>query len=224
MNAILDIRRLHKSFTSGEEQQVIFADFNFSVTAGQTVAITGESGSGKSTLLHLIAGLDTFQSGEIICCNQHVGILNEKQLSRYRNQSLGFIFQSHFLLQDFTALENVMMPAMIAGQNSSRMKQRATDLLHAVGLSGKAQSLPKTLSGGESQRVAICRALMNEPSLILADEPTGSLDERNAELVQQLLFSLGQQQNVALLLVTHDKQLAQLCSQQLALSKSRVMH
>lgn len=217
---ILTIEQLDKWFSTGEERQVIFHDFNLSLMEGETLAVTGESGSGKSTLLNIIAGLDGIQGGSVQCCGYQVSVLDEQQLAIYRNRSLGFIFQTHFLLNDFTAVENVMMPALIGGGTPSSCREKAEFLLNRVGLHDKLSSYPQQLSGGESQRVAIARALMNDPALILADEPTGSLDQRNANIVQDLLMRLVAEHHKTLILVTHDQQVAAMCENYLSLSKS----
>lgn len=217
---ILTIEHLNKWFCTGEERQVIFNDFSLDLMEGQTLAVTGESGSGKSTLLNLIAGLDTLQGGTIQCCGYQVSSLDEQQLAIYRNRALGFIFQTHFLLNDFTALENVIMPSLIAGDTPTSGHERAKYLLNRVGLHDKISSYPQQLSGGESQRVSIARALMNDPALILADEPTGSLDQHNAALIQDLLMRLVAEHKKTLILVTHDPNTAATCENYLSLSKS----
>ncbi|MCL2520004.1 MAG: ABC transporter ATP-binding protein [Spirochaetaceae bacterium] len=214
---MLSITNLIKSYQSAEERQVIFSNFSLDLAAGQTLAVTGESGSGKSTLLNLIAGLDSFEEGSIICSDYDVGNLSEKSLAAYRNKNIGFIFQFHFLLNDFTVLENVLMPSLIDGSNNLK---RANYLLNKVGLNDKLNSFPQQLSGGERQRAAIARALMNNPPLILADEPTGSLDEKNSKLVEDLLFSLVKAERAAMLLVTHEQGLASKCAEQLVLNKN----
>lgn len=216
---LLCIEHLDKYFYTGEEQQIIFSNFSYTLEQGQTLAVTGESGAGKSTLLNLIAGLDAIQGGEIHCCGYHVSSMDEKSLAAYRNLCLGFIFQSHFLLNDFSALENVLMPALI-GNHRPDAKERAKSLLEKVGLKDKMKSFPAQMSGGECQRIAIARALMNNPQMILADEPTGSLDRRNADLVRDLLFRLVEEEKKTLILVTHDERIASLCQHHLPLSKS----
>ncbi|MGL4524928.1 MAG: ABC transporter ATP-binding protein [Spirochaetia bacterium] len=217
--SILDIRNLSKSFSSGEEIQIIFDQFFLSVEKGQSLAVVGESGSGKSTLLNLIAGLDAANDGQIVCAGYDVTKMPEHDLCNYRNKALGFIFQTHFLLSDFSAIENIMMPALLGKNPVAESRERALFLLDRVGLADKKNHRPMQLSGGESQRVAIARALMNSPSLLLADEPTGSLDQRNAEMIQELIFSVAKEQQSTLILVTHDIKLASLCQGQLRLAK-----
>jgi lipoprotein-releasing system ATP-binding protein len=172
------------------------------------VVITGESGSGKTTLLNLVAGLDAPSNGAILFEGTDLGGLSETELAVFRSRNLGFVFQFHYLMRDFTALENVMMPALIAGEAASRARERSTRLLMEVGLSDRADHYPPQLSGGEQQRVAVARALTNDPSIVLADEPTGNLDERNSTAVEDLLFELVGRHGVTLLMVTHDRRLA----------------
>jgi lipoprotein-releasing system ATP-binding protein len=216
---LLKIDGLVKRYETGGERLTIFDGFSLALNAGETLAVTGESGSGKSTLLNLIAGLDAFQSGAIVCSGYNVGRLNEKELSGYRNCRLGFIFQFHFLLKDFTALENVLMPALIGNAAMQDAERRALNLLARVDLNTKLKNYPDELSGGERQRVAIARALMNSPDLILADEPTGSLDDKNSRIVEQLLFNLLQEEKKSMILVTHDRMLAQQCGRHIELRK-----
>jgi len=205
--AVLD---LAKAYESGGERVEVLRGVGFSLEAGSSLAVTGESGSGKSTLLNLVGGLDRADGGSILVGGEEVCGLAETELSAYRNRRVGFIFQFHFLLRDFTALENVMIPGMLARQSQVALRRRAAGLLSAVGLERRANAYPLELSGGERQRVAVARALVNSPSLILADEPTGNLDERNARIVEQMLFSLVAGERTALLLVTHDRSLASL--------------
>lgn len=220
---IIELEDLYKSYRTGDEELVVFDGFSFKAEAGESVAVTGESGSGKSTLLNLIAGLDSFQKGRLAVCSQPIKDLNEQELSRYRNRNLGFIFQFHFLLKDFNALENVAMPALIGGQSLKTAKRRALELLEAVQLADKQKRFLGQLSGGERQRVAIARALMNDPQLILADEPTGSLDEKNADKAAELLLDLTAKGRKTLLLVTHDRQLAKKCRRSISLAKGKVL-
>jgi lipoprotein-releasing system ATP-binding protein len=170
--------------------------------------VTGESGSGKSTLLSIVGGLDRPTGGTVAVDGTEVTTLDETALSVYRSRHVGFIFQFHFLLHDFTALENLLIPGMLAARSAAGTRERARELLSDVGLAGRAGAYPLELSGGERQRVAVARALMNRPRLILADEPTGNLDERNARLVEDLLFPLVAREGCVLLLATHDRALA----------------
>ena len=201
---ILILSNLVKTFEMANEKLLILDHLNFEISTPQKIVITGESGAGKSTLLNIIAGLDSFNSGEIYAKNYEVHKLDEESLSNYRMNYLGLIFQFHYLLKDFTALENVMLPALVAGIKKNEAKMRALDLLDDVKLSNRINHYPSELSGGERQRVAVARALINSPNLILADEPTGNLDKNNAQLVKELLFAVVDKHKKTLILVTHD--------------------
>ena len=179
------------------------------MNVGELVAIVGSSGSGKSTLLHMLGGLDQPSSGKVWIQDQSLQKLSANKLASLRNQHLGFVYQFHHLMADFTALENVMMPMLIGKQNKSEAKDRAEKMLQAVGLSHRITHRPSELSGGERQRVAIARALVNNPDLVLADEPTGNLDQKTTESIFDLIKQLNAEQNIAFLLVTHDLNLAQ---------------
>jgi lipoprotein-releasing system ATP-binding protein len=205
---ILEVRSLRKVFRTGSEDLTVLEGVSFSVREGTTVVITGESGSGKSTLLQLLGGLDTVSSGSILFRGEEITRRSESQLMEFRNRTLGFIFQFHYLLKDFTALENVMMPAAIAGLARGVARRRAAELLAQVGLAAREDHYPVELSGGERQRVAVARALMNDPELILADEPTGNLDERNSRSVRELLFGLVADFRKTMILVTHAAELS----------------
>ena len=200
---ILILSNLVKTFESSNEKLLILDNLSFEISKPQKIVITGESGAGKSTLLNIIAGLDSFNSGEIYAKDYEVHKLDEEALSNYRMNYLGLIFQFHYLLKDFSALENVMLPALIA-----EAKMRAMELLDDVKLSNRINHYPSQLSGGERQRVAVARALINSPNLILADEPTGNLDKNNAQLVKELLFSVVNKHKKTLILVTHDIDIA----------------
>ena len=200
---LLQVRGLCKVFRTGSEDLTVLDGINFSVSEGSTVVISGESGCGKSTLLQLLGALDSASSGSIRFRGEEITALEESQLMGFRNRALGFIFQFHYLLKDFTALENVMMPATIAGTLRGEARRRAGELLDQVGLGRRRDHYPVQLSGGERQRVAVARALMNDPELILADEPTGNLDERNSRAVQDLLFGLVADHRKTMVLVTH---------------------
>jgi ABC-type lipoprotein export system ATPase subunit len=191
----------------------VLDNVSFALEGGGRVAVTGESGSGKSTLLSLIGGLDVPDAGSIAVDGSHVESLDEAALTRYRSEVVGLVFQFHHLLQDFSALENVMLPALMVASGPSaaarrRVEERAAGLLADVGLGDRRAHAPAQLSGGERQRVALARALINEPRLILADEPTGNLDERNSRLVEETLFALVEDHGRSLILVTHNRDLA----------------
>ena len=205
---IVLISGLTKIFSSASEKLVIFDKLNFSIEEGKKISITGESGSGKSTFLNILGGLESADSGEIIAGSYKVHSLDEKSLTEYRSSFLGLVFQFHYLLKDFTALENVMLPALIAGRSKKEIKEKALSLLDDVKLAERKNHFPSQLSGGERQRVAVARSLINSPSLILADEPTGNLDPANAETVQNLLFSVVDKHKKTLVLVTHDQNIA----------------
>ena len=205
---IVLISGLTKTFSSASEKLVIFDKLNFSIEEGKKISITGESGSGKSTFLNILGGLESADSGEIIAGSYKVHSLDEKSLTEYRSSFLGLVFQFHYLLKDFTALENVMLPALIAGRSKKEIKEKALSLLEDVKLAERKNHFPSQLSGGERQRVAVARSLINSPSLILADEPTGNLDPSNADTVQNLLFSVVDKHKKTLVLVTHDQNIA----------------
>lgn len=212
---LLVCEHLSKIYQEGTLSTQVLKDVCFSVNEGEMMAIVGSSGSGKSTLLHLLGGLDTPSEGEVIFRGQHINRLSSDARAAIRNKDLGFIYQFHHLLPDFTALENVAMPLLIGGVNKAEALGRATKMLDAVGLAHRAGHRPSELSGGERQRVAIARALVNEPALVLADEPTGNLDLRNADAIFELLGELNRQQGTAFLVVTHDMKLAHRLSRQL---------
>ena len=206
--ALVAIASLAKVYETPAERLSVLRDVNLAVAEATIVAITGESGCGKSTLLNLVGGLDYPTSGRVVVSGIEVSALPETELSRYRNTVVGFIFQFHFLLRDFTAMENVMMPALVGRRPTRELRERARRLLSDVGLEKRADAYPLELSGGERQRVAVARALVNDPPLILADEPTGNLDEKNARIVEELLFELVRKYSRTKMLVTHDTGLA----------------
>lgn len=206
-NPIISIENLNKTFYTGNQALSILNDLSMQVEDQKKVIIVGSSGSGKSTLLNIIAGLDTATKGNIIVGNYNITKLTENELTEYRTHFLGLIFQFHYLLKDFTALENVYLPAFMGGLSKKTAIEKAEKLLDDVGLLKRKDHLPSELSGGERQRVAVARALINDPKLILADEPTGNLDPENAKSVSELLFSMVEKYNKTLILVTHDQSL-----------------
>ena len=211
MSRILEISKLEKTYVSDSENLTILKDLNLNVEEGSKIVIVGESGSGKSTLLNIIGGIDKITAGKVLAGpdgKYDLTKLDESQIAEYRSSFLGFIFQFHYLLKDFSALENVYMPAYIAGLSKKEAEEKAAQLLQDVGVYERKDHLPSQLSGGERQRVAVARSLINNPSLILADEPTGNLDPANASLIGDLLFSMVEKYNKTLLLVTHDMNLA----------------
>ncbi len=201
---MIEVKNIHKSFGTLE----VLKGVNLRVKQGEIVAIVGKSGAGKTTLLQLIGTLDRPTNGQVLIDGTDVFTLNDTQLAAFRNKHIGFIFQFHQLLPEFTALENVCIPAMIAREKVADYQPRAKQLLNDLGLADRMEHKPNELSGGEKQRVAAARALMMKPSIILADEPTGSLDEKNKRELSELLLHLREQYGQTILLVTHDKDLA----------------
>lgn len=218
MTAILTGNNITKTYQDGKTTTNVLNHLDISINSGERIAIVGTSGSGKSTLLHILGGLDVPTSGEVWLHGQRINDLNETQRGEVRNQHLGFIYQFHHLLAEFTAIENVAMPLLMRKAVPIAVaRQQSIELLEKVGLGHRLTHRPGELSGGERQRVAIARALVTKPSLILADEPTGNLDYANAQAVFEILSELQKDFNTALLMVTHDRQLAQLADKQLAL-------
>ncbi len=207
-NDVIRAERLGKTYAEGKLHTPVFDALDFAVARGETVAILGASGAGKSTLLHLLGGLDVPTSGEVIVAGQQMSALSDAARGRLRNQALGFVYQFHHLLPEFTALENVMMPVLLAGEEVAVARQRAQVLLESVGLGHRLQHKPGELSGGERQRAAVARALVNNPMCVLGDEPTGNLDEKTAANVFAQMLELNRAQGTSLVLVTHDRRLA----------------
>ena len=205
---ILKINNLEKTYKSESETLTILKDLSMNVERGSKCVIVGQSGSGKSTLLNIIGGLDKATSGEVLIDDYNITSLNEKELTKLRQNLYGFIFQFHYLLKDFTALENVYLPLYMKGESKKIAIEKAKHLLNEVGLAERFNHIPSQLSGGERQRVAVARCLINEPELILADEPTGNLDPANAELIGNILFDIVDKYKKTLILVTHDMNLA----------------
>ena len=193
------------------------------VKEGEIVSIVGASGAGKTTLLQIMGTLLSADSGEVEIAGTKVLSLSEKRTAEFRNRHIGFVFQFHNLLPEFTALENVMMPALIGGVSRKEAKQRAVELLEAVGLSDRAGHKPAQLSGGEQQRVAIARALINRPSVILADEPTGNLDTHNRDEIQRLLFDVREKFGQTIVMVTHDEKLADMADRKIVMSDGAIL-
>ena len=207
--ALLSCQNITKFYQEGTQQTEVLKQVSFSMQPSELVAIVGSSGSGKSTLLHTLGGLDQPSSGEVFIKGQSLQQMTPNALAKLRNQYLGFVYQFHHLMADFTALENVMMPMLIGQQNKTEAQDRAEEILSAVGLQHRISHRPSALSGGERQRVAIARALVNNPALVLADEPTGNLDHKTTENIFELIQQLNQEKQIAFLLVTHDLNLAE---------------
>jgi lipoprotein-releasing system ATP-binding protein len=219
---ILSVKNLSKVFRSGEEEVVVFEGLNLEVREGELVALVGESGTGKTTLLHLLAALDTPTEGELYFAGQRLCELGSEEQAEYRNQRIGFVWQMHYLLPEFSALENVMLPQLIAGRDVKVAQNRARELLAEVGLEKAMGRRAGELSGGEQQRVALARALVNSPSLLLADEPTGNLDRHTAELVIDLLERLHRVHGLTSVLATHNMELAQRATRMLRLENGQL--
>lgn len=207
--ALLSCQNVSKFYQEGTQQTEVLKQVSFSMQPSELVAIVGSSGSGKSTLLHTLGGLDQPSCGEVFIKGQSLQQMTPNALAKLRNQYLGFVYQFHHLMADFTALENVMMPMLIGQQNKTEAQDRAEQILSAVGLQHRISHRPSALSGGERQRVAIARALVNNPALVLADEPTGNLDHKTTESIFELIQQLNQEKQIAFLLVTHDLNLAE---------------
>ena len=207
-DSVLACSGLSMVYQEGEMRTPVFDDLSLTVKRGETVAIVGASGAGKSTLLHLLGGLDTPTAGDVFVDGQKMSSLSDTARGELRNRALGFIYQFHHLLPEFTALENVMLPVMLSGKDVKDASARATELLEAVGLGHRLGHKPGELSGGERQRAAVARAMANRPACILGDEPTGNLDERTAATVFELMLKLNKEQGTSLVMVTHDRRLA----------------
>ena len=217
MNELIQVQNLYKSFGNGAKKVEVLRGIDLTFYQGERVAIVGASGVGKTTLLHILGTLDRPTSGKVLYGGQDVFALNEKDLALFRNQEIGFVFQFHHLLPEFNALENTMMPCLIKGMSKKEASARAEDILALVGLKERLSHKPGELSGGEQQRVAVARALVLEPKILLADEPTGNLDSKTGETVFSLLQELNRIKQVTLILVTHNPNLAEKMPRQIRL-------
>ena len=218
---ILECRHLRTCYRDGTRELVILEDISLEIPEGEIVAISGPSGVGKSTLLHIMGTLDTPTSGELFLRGESLATMSAAKVNRIRNRHIGFVFQFYHLLPEFTALENVMMPALNKGAHKRHCLERASELLEQVGLTDRRSHKPGQLSGGEQQRVAIARALFNEPELLLCDEPTGNLDENTGREIMELLWKLNQDKHVSFVVVTHDESMAQQADRWIALHEGK---
>ena len=223
MSNIIECRSLCFSYSEGENKTTVLDNLNFEVKPGEKVAIIGQSGCGKSTLLNLIAGLDKSSTGDVLINNSNIAKLNEKDRTELRSKNLGFVYQFHHLLNDFSSLYNVSLPLLIKGIDKKKAVKLAEDILKKVGLEKRLKHNPSQLSGGERQRVAIARAMISEPACLLADEPTGNLDANNAKDVLDLIIELNDSKRTALLIVTHDLSIANMMDRKLELSNQRLI-
>lgn len=215
---LLEIKNVSKSFDMKDSSLLVIDDFNFSADKGDLIALTGPSGAGKSTLLHIIGGLDKPTKGNIIFNNIDIYSMKESELNIYRGKNMGFVFQFHYLLEDFTALENIMIPMLIHGAGKHEAEKRAEELIKSVGLYDRKDHYPSELSGGEQQRIAVARALSNKPEIILADEPTGNLDKANSLAVLEILKEQAAN-GVCVIIVTHDEYIASECKKHIVMQK-----
>lgn len=224
MSKFLKIQGISKSFQSGNEKLHILVDLALDLERGQMVAVTGASGSGKSTFLHLVGGMDRADAGRILLEGVDVTRLAGKELAEFRNRKIGFIFQFHHLLPEFSALENVMFPLLLRRTPFPQARQKAQELLDEVGLADRGHHKPGQLSGGEQQRVAVARALVGRPSLLLGDEPTGNLDEHTSEAIFQLLLEVHRTHRLTSIIVTHNPRLAALCELEKRLQEGKLVN
>jgi lipoprotein-releasing system ATP-binding protein len=222
MSSLLSARSIDKAYNEGGREIVVLRELNLELNVAERVAIVGESGVGKSTLLHILGTLDRPTGGKLFYFGEELPLSDEAALSIFRNREIGFVFQFHYLLPDFTALENVMLPALIQGIDAAQAKKQGQELLASVGLKDRMSHRPGKLSGGEQQRVSVARSVILQPKLVLADEPTGSLDFRIGEEVQQLLFDLNRERGVALIIATHNREFAEKIGRQMELRNGQL--
>jgi lipoprotein-releasing system ATP-binding protein len=222
MNDILVTKNLHKTYENGPQQVEVIKGIDLQLKRGEVVVVIGPSGVGKSTLLHLIGGLDKPTSGEVFIDNQNIFSLSDRDRAYFRNKSIGFVFQFHHLLPEFTALENVSLPGMMYDNQEVRVQKSARLLLEEVGLTHRLDHKPSQLSGGEQQRVAVARALINNPRLVLADEPTGNLDKQNSEALYRLILDLNNKLSQTFIIVTHNDMMASQADRVIELEDGRI--
>jgi len=218
-NAIIQVSNLHKSYGSLE----VLKGIDLTIQEGEIVSIVGASGAGKSTLLHIMGTLDPFDQGELIINQLNIKGFNDQKLSDFRNRNIGFVFQFHHLLPEFTALENVCIPAYISGKGRAEAEEKAKELLSLLGLGERLSHKPGELSGGEQQRVAVARALINEPAVVLADEPSGNLDSRTSDELHRLFFSLRERIGQTFVIVTHNTELADMADRKLTIKDGVIL-
>ena len=222
MSNIIECRSVSFSYNEGNNQTTVFKNLNFEIKSGETTAIIGQSGCGKSTLLNLMAGLDTPTDGDVLIANTNISKISEKDRTELRAKNLGFVYQFHHLLNDFSSLYNVALPLLIMGVDKGGALLKSKKILTKVGLENRLNHKPSELSGGERQRVAIARAMITEPTCLLADEPTGNLDAANAKDVLELIIELNTDKTTALLIVTHDLSIANKMSRKLTLTNGEI--
>lgn len=216
---LLEAQNVHKSYGSLK----VLKGIDLQIKAREVVSIVGASGAGKSTLLHILGTLDTYESGSVMIDGKNIHELSGNELARFRNKNIGFVFQFHHLLPEFTALENVQIPALIGKDNQKETKERAISLLNKLGLSERIQHKPNELSGGEQQRVAVARALMNNPAVVLADEPSGNLDSDNSRELHNLFFKLREEMGQTFIIVTHNAELADMADRKLVMRDGKIV-
>ncbi len=215
---MIKTKNIHKSYGNLE----VLKGISIEIAPSEIVSIVGASGAGKTTLLHIIGTLDRYDQGEVIINNQNIKGFNDQKLSDFRNRNIGFVFQFHHLLPEFTALENVCIPAFIAGKGRGEAEKRAKELLDMLGLAGRLEHKPSELSGGEQQRVAVARALVNNPAVVLADEPSGNLDSKSSEELHRLFFSLRENLGQTFVIVTHNTELANMADRKLTIKDGMI--
>jgi lipoprotein-releasing system ATP-binding protein len=218
---ILRVEGLKKSFRSGSSELVVFENLSFRVRKGEMLGIVGESGAGKSTLLHILGALDSASEGDVYCAQMRLGTLSDDDAAEFRNREIGFVWQFHYLLPEFTAAENIAMPLLLRGTPPRQAREEALQWLSKVGLSDRAEHRSGELSGGEQQRVALARALITRPKILMADEPTGDLDARTADAVFELIARLHEEHQLTSLIVTHNLEFARRCGRVLRLQRGR---
>ncbi len=220
---VLSAKDLHREFETPETTLPVLRGVSLSMNRQEMVSVTGASGVGKSTLLHILGGLDRPTRGEVWVAGVTLEGQSEKELAKFRTERIGFVFQHHFLLNDFSALENVMIPSILRGRNATDARQRGEQLLSQVGLTDRRNHRPGQLSGGEQQRVAVARALANDPDIVLADEPSGNLDTATGRKLHDMLFELKAEKSISFLIATHNQELAERCDRQLKLVEGKVV-